>query len=99
MLIGIVAMKGIPWELEENFQRMETMAREASGRRAELVMAPESVLDGYVFNEDPTSTKEDMLKIAQTVPDGSYLGRAGVLCLELGIYLIFGFLEREGDTE
>ena len=51
---------------------------------------------GYVFNADPTSTKEEMLKIAQTVPDGEYLDRAGVLCRELGIYLIFGFLERDG---
>ena len=97
MLIGIATMKGVPWQLEENFQRVDAMAREAAGRRAELVMAPESVLDGYVFNADPTSTKEEMLKIAQTVPDGEYLGRAGALCRELGIYLIFGFLERESS--
>jgi predicted amidohydrolase len=97
MLIGMATMKGAPWQLEENFQRMEAMVREAAGRRAELVMAPESVLDGYVFNEDPTSTKEEMLKIAQTVPDGEYLGRAGALCRELEIYLIFGFLERESS--
>ena len=97
MLIGLATLKSDPWKLEGNFQRLDAMAREAAGRRAELVMAPESVLDGYVFNADPTSTKEEMLKIAQTVPDGEYLGRAGALCRELGIYLIFGFLEREGN--
>ena len=97
MLIGMATMKGVPWELEENFGRMEEMVRQAVGRRAELVMAPESVLDGYVFNEDPTSTKKEMLAIAQTVPDGPYLAQAGALCRELGIYLIFGFLEREGE--
>ncbi len=97
MLIGFVTMKGEPWKLEENFQRLEAKAREAAGRRAKLILAPESVLDGYVFNEDPTSTKEAMLEIAQTVPDGEYLGRAGALCRELGVYLIFGFLEREGE--
>ena len=97
MLVGMIAMKGEPWKLEENFQRMEAKVREAVGRRAQLVMAPESVLDGYVFNEDPTSTKEEMLKIAQTVPGGEYLDRAGALCRELGIHLSFGFLEREGD--
>ena len=96
MLIGLATLKSDPWKLEENFSRLEAMVREAAGRRAELIMAPESVLDGYVFNADPTSTKEEMLKIAQTVPDGEYLDRAGVLCRELGIYLIFGFLEREG---
>lgn len=97
MLLGIVTMKGDPWEVEGNFQRMVKMVREAAERRAELVLAPESVLDGYVFNEDPTSTKEEMLKIAQTVPGGEYLGRAGELCRELRIYLIFGFLERDGS--
>lgn len=97
MLIGMIALKSDPWKLEENYRRMEAKVREAAGRRAELVMAPESVLDGYVFNADPTSTKPQMLEIAQTVPDGEYLVRAGGLCRELGIYLIFGFLEREGD--
>ena len=61
------------------------------------MVAPESVLDGYVFNADPTSKVEDMLEIAQTVPNGAYIQRAGALCRELGIYLIFGFLERLAD--
>ena len=55
MLVGIATMKATPWELEENFQRLEGLVREAVERRAELVIAPGSVLDGYVFNQDPTS--------------------------------------------
>ena len=97
MLVGIVTLKSAPWKLEDNFRRVEAYVREAAGRRAELVVAPESVLDGYVFNADPTSKVEDMLEIAQTVPDGAYIQRAGALCRELGIYLIFGFLERLAD--
>ena len=95
MLVGMVALKSTPWALEDNFCRVEAYVREAAARRAQVVVAPESVLDGYVFNEDPTSTREGMLEIAQTVPDGAYIRRAGELCRELGIYLIFGFLERE----
>ena len=34
MLVGMIAMKGEPWKLEENFQRMEAKVREAVGRRA-----------------------------------------------------------------
>ena len=97
MLVGIVTLKSAPWILEDNFRRVEAYVREAAGRRAELVVAPESVLDGYVFNADPTSKVEDMLEIAQTVPNGAYIQRAGALCRELGIYLIFGFLERLAD--
>ena len=98
MLVGIVTLKSAPWELEDNFHRLESYVREAAGRRAQVIVAPESVLDGYVFNADPTSQLADMLEIAQTVPDGSYIQRAGALCKELGIYLIFGLLEREDQT-
>ena len=98
MLVGIVTLKSAPWELEDNFRRLEAYVREAAGRRAQVIVAPESVLDGYVFNADPTSQLADMLEIAQTVPDGSYIQRAGALCKELGIYLIFGLLEREDQT-
>jgi predicted amidohydrolase len=95
--VGIVTMDPIPWQLEENFQRMETHVREAVRRRAQLVIAPESVLDGYVCGADPDTTREQMLRVAQTVPDGPYLVRAGKLSKELGIYLIFGFLEKAGE--
>ncbi len=96
MLVGVVTMKARPWELEDNYRRLERWARSAAERRAEVVIAPESVLDGYVFNADPTSTKEGMQEIAQRVPDGPYLVRARELSRELGIYLIFGFLESSG---
>lgn len=95
--IGIVTMNPTPWQLEDNFQRMEAHVREAARRRARLVIAPESVLDGYVCGADPDTTRERMLEVAQTVPAGPYLARAGELCRELDIYLVFGFLERAGD--
>ena len=96
MQVGVVTMKARPWELEDNYRRLEGWVRAAAERRAEVVIAPESVLDGYVFNADPTSTKEGMQEIAQRVPDGPYLVRARALSRELGVYLIFGFLESAG---
>lgn len=98
MLVGIITMKSEPWKLTENFQRLEVHAREAARRRAQVVITPESALDGYVFNEDPTSTKEAMLEVAQIVPEGPYIRRAADLCGELGIYLVFGFLERQDEN-
>jgi len=95
--VGIVTMLATPWALEDNFQRMEAYVREAARRRAQLVIAPEAVLDGYVAGADPETTRERMLTVAQVVGDSDYLTRASALCRELGIYLIFGFLEREGD--
>ena len=95
--VGIVTMEATPWELEDNFQRMEEYVREAARRRAHLVIAPEGILDGYVCGADPNVTEEGMVGIAQRIPDGPYLKRGGALANELGIYLIFGFLERDGE--
>ena len=95
--VGIVTMEATPWELEDNFQRMEEYVREAARRRAHLVIAPEGILDGYVCGADPNVTEEGMVGIAQRIPDGPYLKRGGALAKELGIYLIFGFLERDGE--
>ena len=88
MLIGIATLKTEPWELEDNFQRMEGYVREAARRRARVVVAPESVLDGYVFNEDPESTREGMREIAQTVPNGPYIARARELDKDLETALV-----------
>ena len=95
--VGIVTMEGTPWELEDNFQRMEAYVREAARRRANLVIAPEAVLDGYVCGAVPDATEEEMVGVAQSVPDGPYLQRGAALSRELSIYLIFGFLERDGE--
>jgi predicted amidohydrolase len=97
MNIGIVAMESDGWELENNFNRMEAYVRQAVSRRAELVITPEAVLDGYAYHCDPDVTKERLMEIAQQVPDGPYLLRSGRLSKELGIYLILGFLEKAGD--
>ena len=95
--VGIVTMEATPWELEENFQRMEEYVREAARRRAHLVIAPEGILDGYVCGADPNATEEGMVGIAQRIPDGPYLQRGAALARELGIFFIFGFLERDGE--
>ena len=92
--IGIIAMDAKPWALEHNYDRLERYVREAAQRDAQVVVAPESILDGYVCYAAPDTTRERMLEVAQTVPDGRYIVRARKLSRELGIYLVFGFLER-----
>jgi predicted amidohydrolase len=95
--VGIVTMNPDPWRLEENFARLECYVREAVRRRAQLVIAPESVLDGYVCGADPDTTLERMRQVAQDARDSHYLRRAAELARELGIYLVLGFLQRDGE--
>ncbi len=95
--VALIAMYGKTWSLEENFQRMEQYVRQGAANGAKLVIAPETVLDGYICGKkDPKVTKEDMLGAAQSIPDGPYLQRAAKLCRELSIYLVFGFLHKDG---
>jgi predicted amidohydrolase len=82
--------------LEDNFCRMDYYVREDAKLGAQLVIALESILDGYVCRTDRHTTKERMLAAAQNVPDGVYITRARELSGELRIYLIFGFLENSG---
>ncbi len=94
--VGLVTMKGTAWKLEDNFVRMEKFVRQAAADKAQVVVTPEGMLEGYVC-ADPYTTRERMLKVAQPVPDGPYVVRARKLAKELSIYLIFGFLELAGE--
>ncbi len=94
--IGLVTMDAQPWELEQNYVRLEAYVRKAAQRGAEVVVAPETILDGYVCSET-SATRSRMLEVAQSVPDGPYIVRARELSRELGIHLVFGFLERSGE--
>jgi predicted amidohydrolase len=95
--VGLISMRGERWQLEENYRRLEAYTREAARRGAQVVVAPEGLLDGYVCGAAADATRERMVEVAQRIPDGPYLVRAGQLCRELGIYLIFGFLEQHGN--
>ena len=90
--VGLVSMRGFPYAIEENYRRLESYVREAANLGAELVVAPESVLDGYCCTY-PTSRRR-MITVAQRIPDGPYLVRAASMCRQLNIHLVFGFLER-----
>ena len=46
---------------------------------------------------DPHVTEKAMMQIAQEVPNGLYIERGCGLAGELGIYLVFGFVERVED--
>lgn len=96
-MVGIVTMHGKLWKMEENFQRMEAYVHQATERGAQLVIAPENALDGYVAGADPNATEQAMNQIAQNVPDGPYIQRGRRLSEALGIYLIYGFIERVED--
>ena len=89
--VGLISMRGAPFALEENYRRIDGYVRQAAAAGATLVVTPEAGLDGYVCTK--ASRARQMRAVAQRVPDGHYLLRAGTLCRQLSINLVIGFLE------
>lgn len=90
------------WDKSSNWQKIEKMVRAAAIEdSADLVVTPEGVLEGYVINEvnkarDSTHRADFVQRffdLAEPI-DGPYIQQACQLSRELGVFLVFGFLEK-----
>ena len=87
------------WDKPANLAKFERYAREAASRGADLALAPEGFLEGYVANvkANPGVTRERYAAVAEDL-DGPSLNRVRALARELKIHLGLGFAERrEGN--
>jgi predicted amidohydrolase len=75
----------------ENLEKISTKAKIAAGRGANLIVFPECVLTGYMF-----SSREEALPYMETVP-GTATERLSKVCRDLGIHMVFGLLEKDGN--
>ncbi len=93
------------WDKAKNWVRIERLVRQAAEEGgADLVVTPEGALEGYVINEVNATKGEgaraSILKKFEELAeplDGPYLKKAYALAKELGIFLLLGFLERDGE--
>jgi predicted amidohydrolase len=76
---------------EANLKAMLSAVRGAAVSQAKLIVFPECSLTGYMF-----CSREEALPFAETLP-GPSTEKLNSLCRELGVYVIFGLLEREDD--
>lgn len=74
-----------------NLDLMRHKLREAAGRGARLIIFPECALTGYSFD-----SKEGAWPHSETLP-GPSADRLAADCRELGVWAVFGLLERDGD--
>ena len=75
----------------ENLVSILGWVSKAAASQAKLVVFPECSLTGYIFH-----SREEALPFAETVP-GPSTEEVASLCRELGVYVVFGLLERDGD--
>ncbi len=95
--VAAISFKPVKLDLEGNARRLETMFREAAAGGAELAVAPEGVLEGYVVNEiiDGEIPPEEMNRVALTMRS-RIIGRFRTLARTLNMCLVFGLAERVG---
>jgi predicted amidohydrolase len=74
-----------------NLDRVRRKLREAAGQGARLIVFPECVLAGYVFE-----SRDEAWPHAETLP-GPATERLAPDCRELGVWTAFGLLERDGQ--
>ncbi|UCB43211.1 MAG: carbon-nitrogen hydrolase family protein [Dehalococcoidales bacterium] len=76
---------------DENLEKITLRIREAAGEGAELIVFPECALSGYMFNN-----RKEALPYAETIR-GPVTERLTELCHELGVHVVVGMLEVDGD--
>jgi predicted amidohydrolase len=86
-----------PWDKEANFAKLRKFAREAAARGAQVVVAPEGFLEGYVGNRHrtPGLTRDKYLSAGEEI-DGPLMKRVADLARELKIYLSVGYAQLRG---
>lgn len=82
-----VAFKNV----DANLARMETRLDEAAGKGAKLIIFPECVVAGYCFE-----SLADAMPFAEPIP-GPSVARIAAMCQRLGVHVVAGMLERDGD--
>ncbi len=85
------------WNKAANLAKFERYAREAAAKGADLALAPEGFLEGYVGNTsaNPATTEEKYRAVGEAI-DGPSLRRLRDLARELKIHLGIGFAESRG---
>ena len=95
--VAAISLKPVKWNKSANADKLESMLRKAARTKAELLVATEGVLEGYVVNEvisDRTKI-EAMRQVAEPI-DGPNIRRFRSLARSLKKSLAFGFAERIG---
>ena len=98
--VRVAAISFVPtkFDLQGNADRLEEAFREAKQGGAEIAVAPEGVLEGYVVNEIIAGKfpAEKMKDVAVPIDD-PVIRRFQDLAVELQMSLVFGLAERIGD--
>lgn len=98
--VRVAAISFVPrkFDRQANADRLERAFRDAKAGGAQLAVAPEGALEGYVVNEIIAGkAKAEQMKEAAVPIDHPLIQRFRQLARELNMCLVFGFAERIGN--
>lgn len=95
-LMAALSITPEPWDKQANFEKFARFARQAAAQGAQVIVAPEGYLEGYVGNQGRTPGLEQDRYAARAAEDlnGPLLSQVRALAKELRVYLMLGFAEK-----
>jgi predicted amidohydrolase len=91
--IACIQFQPLVGQLDDNLRSMERLIREAHMLGASIVVLPELADSGYVFND-----RDELAKLAAPIPDGRSSTLLSNIGRELGLYIVSGLAEQQGDV-
>jgi predicted amidohydrolase len=91
MRVAVAQIEPRLGEKERNLETCVARLEEAAAAEAELLVLPECAIPGYVYE-----SAEEALPYAEEIP-GTSTEALGRECRRLGIHVVCGLLERDGD--
>lgn len=91
--IACVQFEPVIGDVAGNLDQMEKRIRAAHAEGAAVIVLPELADSGYVFND-----AEEVGRLSSPIPDGKSAQRLITLAKALGVHIVSGLAERDGDT-
>jgi predicted amidohydrolase len=92
MLVAVAQIEPKLGEKERNLETCVARAEEAAAQSAELIVLPECAIPGYMFE-----SADEALPFAEEIP-GPATDRLEREARRLGLHVVCGLLERDGDA-
>ena len=96
--VASISFEPVKLDLAGNTETLESWFRHAADGGAQLAVAPEGILDGYIVNEIiAREIPADRMRDVAVAIDSPTIRRFQQLARELRMCLVFGFAERIGE--